>query len=41
MPTKKVKKQSIGGPVKKESFKPGELIFAKVKGYPHCPSRIS
>ena len=40
MPTKKVKKQSIGGPVKKESFKPGELIFAKVKGHPHWPSRI-
>ena len=40
MPTKKSKKQSIGGPVKKESFKPGELIFAKVKGHPHWPCRI-
>jgi len=40
MPTKKGKKKSVGGPVKKESFQPGDLIFAKVKGHPHWPCRI-
>jgi len=40
MPPKKGKRQSVGGPVKKESFQPGDLIFAKVKGHPHWPCRI-
>ena len=40
MPRKKSKKNTYGDAVKKESFQPGDLIFAKVKGHPHWPCII-
>ena len=30
----------FGGPVKRESFQPGDLVFARVTGYPPWPSII-
>ena len=41
MPTKKGKKKTYGRLVKKESFQPGDLVFAKFPGYPHWPSIIA
>ena len=40
MTANKSKKTDIGDPVKKESFQPGDLVFAKVKGHPHWPSIV-
>ena len=35
------KRKAFGGPVKKESFEPGDLVFAKLKGHTHWPGKIA
>ena len=41
MSASKDKKVDSVGPVKKESFQPGDLVFAKLKGHSHWPSIVN
>ena len=41
MSTNRGTKTDLEGPVKQESFQLGDLVFAKVTGYPHWPSIIA